>query len=258
MKIQSLFVRKLFINCITCGMAVAVLLFLLASTTFALNFTPDTLSGTTFSFFDGDRSASADFAFAGDMLTITFTNTFTGDVPDPIHVLQALWFDLAGNHVLTPLTAYLNTGSAVLYDYDLPDLFDGNVGGEFAYRSGLSGAPNGAQQGISGVGYGIFSPHDVFPGPDLDGPAAPGGMNYGLVSSGYAATGNRKVTGMDPLIMNSVIFTFSGVSGLGIGDVSNVSFEYGTEVTPVPEPTTILLLGGGLVGLAFWKRNLKK
>ena len=93
-------------------------------------------------FAEGDRSASADFFFADDTLTITFTNTYTGDVPNPIHVLQALWFDLTDNQALTPLSAYLNSGSEILYDSDFPNPFDGVVGGEFAYRSDLSGAPN--------------------------------------------------------------------------------------------------------------------
>jgi hypothetical protein len=27
------------------------------------------------------------------------------------------------------------------------------------------------------------------------------------------------------------------------------------KITPVPEPSTMLLLGGGIAGLAFWRRK---
>jgi hypothetical protein len=214
----------------------------------ALNFAADSFVGDTYSFASGDRSASAVFAFSGDELTMTLTNTYSGDTPDPIHVLQALFFDVAGNPTLTPVSAVLGAGSTVLYDAAPAG---GVVGGEFRYASGLSGSP--ASQGISGAGYGLFGAAN-FPGANLDGPTAVGGMNYGLVSAGYAGGGNPAVTGQFPLIDNSVVFTLSGASGLSLADFSNVSFEYGTSLATVPEPSTLLLLGVGLAALGLTRR----
>jgi len=36
------------------------------------------------------------------------------------------------------------------------------------------------------------------------------------------------------------------------------AFSANTEINPVPEPSTMLLLGGGLAGLAFWRRRSSK
>jgi hypothetical protein len=229
------------------AVAMALSLFIQSSPAYALNFSADSLVGDTYAFSDGDRSASAEFTFSGDNLVITLTNTYGGDTAEPIHVLQALFFDIDGNTVLTPLSAALGAGSTVLYGPD----GGGNVGGEFAYAAGLSGAP--ASQGISGAGYDLFGDAN-FGGPNLAGPTAVNGMGYGLLSAGYAGGGNAAVTGQFPLIHNSVVFTLSGATGLSLGDFSNVSFEYGTDLAAVPEPGTLLLLGLGLAGLGLTRR----
>jgi hypothetical protein len=226
-----------------------LVVFLFTRNASALTFTANTLTGTSYSFLFGDKSASADFTFSGDSLAIQLTNTFGGDVPNPTHVLGALFFDLTLNTQLIATSALLGPGSTVLYGPD----GGGNVSGEWAYNNNLSGTPTGALQGVSATGYGIFSPSDVIPsGVNLAGPVAVNGMGYGIVSTGYSAGGNAAVTGQFPLIHDSVVFSFTGASGLGISDVFNVSFEYGTELGPaipptsVPEPTSMLLLGSGM------------
>lgn len=204
----------------------------------------------------GNLSASVSFALdTAGKLRVVLTNTSPADVLAPADVLTAVFFDIAGNPVLTPESAVLGAGSTVLFGGTDPG---GAVGGEWAYRAGLAGAPQGAQQGISSVGLGLFGPPDLFPGTNLAGPGSPDGLQYGITSAGDdPATGNTPVTGAQSLIQNTVIFTLSGVpQGFRLLDISNVSFQYGTDLsephltTHTPEPDSVFLTAAGLILLA--------
>ena len=208
---------------------------------------------------DGPLSAEADFTVSGSNLTVKLINTSTYDVLVPSNVLTAIFFNLNVGP-LTPVSALLSGGSTVFYDPQGQPA-GGNVGGEWAYNAGLAGLPNGATQGISSTGLGIFGQPN-FNGPDLSSPIALNGLNYGILSAGdNAATGNGGITGSEGLIKNQVTFTLSGLpSGFTEADLhlTDVSFQYGTALTEpnieyrgsVSAPATLSMLALGFVLVA--------
>lgn len=180
----------------------------------------------TFSFVQGELGATANFELlSGGLLRVTLTNT-GGDVLIPSQILTGVFFDLAEAGPLTPGSATLAHGSRVRFGPD----GGGNLGGEWAYRSGLFDAPGGAGGGISTVGLGLFGQAN-FDGPDLNSHPALGGDDYGIVSGADdPLTGNRRLTGGWPLIGNSVVFTLSGLPGnIDLpAALGNVRFQYGS------------------------------
>lgn len=172
-------------------------------------------------------NANATFDVVGNQLIVVLSNVSTWDVDVPVDILTAVFFDYAGGALpLTSTSAVLTPGSIVLFGTTDPG---GVVGGEWAYGSGLSGAPYSAKNGISSAGFGLFG-SATFPGSDLNSPAAVNGLNYGITSLGdNPATGNQMVTGGEPLIKHSVTFTLTGLpTGFDLSKIGNVSFQYGT------------------------------
>lgn len=217
-------------------------------------------------------SAQATFDFSGNTLTVTLSNISTGDDTNsgkdvPANQLTGVFFDLTGNPTLTPVSATIAAGSIVQGSTCDAGTCDGsttNVGGEFSYGTGAF--PGGADRGMASAGFGLFGGPN-FGGSNLDDPNAVDGMNFSIISLDEAFFPNGGLDG-EPLIKNQVVFVLTGVSGLSIGDISDVSFQYGTALTEpnitgfctsctqAPEPATLVLLGCGLAALGFYRRRI--
>jgi hypothetical protein len=198
-------------------------------------------SVVTFDGSDTTRKASVKFEdLGGGVLKVTLTNTSTKDVLVPVDVLTAVFFD-SDFGALTRVSADLAIGSSVVYGTGPSD---GNVGGEWAYKTGLH-APSPSGTGVSSSGLGLFGPGDRFNDNNLYGPADPDGLQYGITSAGdNIATGNKGVT-KAPLIKNSVVFRFSSTGSFDLSSISNVWFQYGTQTSEPEVPGTLVFVPGG-------------
>jgi hypothetical protein len=205
-------------------------------------------------------SVSFDLAVSGTatQLVVTLSNTGSYNPNDSADILTGVFFFLPADVLLTRVSARLASGSTLFYQGAVTNEASGDVvGGEWAYKSGLAGAPSGANQGISSAGLGWFGPADVFPGPDLgtkEG-APPSGVAWGLTTTNDNARAYNGGLAGRGYIKNSVVFTLGNVpASLDPLQISHVSFQYGTALYEpnligivIPEPSTFALAFGGLL-----------
>jgi hypothetical protein len=208
-------------------------------------------------------SASVTFTVTNLQLVITLSNTADFDPTDSADILTGVFFKLAGDPLLTAASAVLGADTAIKGRPGVsgPGM---NVGGEWAYRNNLTGpTTNEANEGISSTTLKVFNQHFRFPGSNLQGPSAPGKVQFG-VTTDFDNLGNDKgALKHQQLIENTVVFTLTGLStNFTLANISNVSFQYGTSLTDgniagtvsgggspiIPEPDTVVLVAAGLFG----------
>jgi len=194
-------------------------------------------------------------------LLVSLTNLATYKPNDPQDILTAVFFSLTGDPTLTKVSALLNAGSVGVKNGSTLTVPGGVVGGSWAYRAGLSGAPGGANEGISSAGFTQFGRANLFPGASLpEDNSPPGGLGGGLTTA--TDDGSKYNGGLSgrPFIKDSVVFKLGAVpASFTLSGISTVSFQYGTMLgtepnvpgSMVPEPSSVTLAVLGIVFLSL-------
>ena len=239
--------------------AVCIVLWLaFTATAWAANLTVTSSSGS--------RQAEVEFKMDGNVLCVTLRNTSTTDAVEPVDMLSGVFFDTASNPVLTPEWARVDAGSCLIYPDDAGCSAPSNpdIGGEWAYHRYTSGSPIGQNYGIGAVGLGFFGTADRFDAAqNIAGQVAGGGGDFSLAPKGdNPTTGNGGLVQNGPYIRYAAMFKFTAPAGFDPSTaIGNVLFQYGTSfgevsaVGDVPEPATLALIGGGLIGFGVVLRR---
>jgi hypothetical protein len=232
----------------------------------ALNLFVSTAFATSITFTGGGTngasgnvlSASAEFNLSGSTLTVTLTDTATSanNMYVPSDVLTAVYFGTGSLAALTPQTASLDGSTVVSPDGT-------NIGANWEFLGGFSPV-RGLVNGISASGLSVFGQGNFNNCAATSTCNNLGGINWGLVPSFFPPPQgiNGGVSGRT-LVDDRVQFTLSTTPGFSLSSINSVQFQWGTSDTEfsatglvaAPEPSSFMLVGGGIALAAFLRRK---
>jgi hypothetical protein len=221
---------------------------------------------------------TAEFTLTSSTLTLVLTSNSTDEFAIGQLLSGVLW-DQSGFMItndrgaapFTPASATITSGSQLVGKDATTDT---DLSGEWAWSDQVAAnwmsiwtpsVGTVGNYGVSATGAdGGFGSDDLFDGaaPNLFDNQPPDGINSSIMgpgpfrtTDGFAAGPNYKVT----LVQNSMTFVWD-VSGVdGDEEIFNVNPIFGTDgAFLVPEPTTLILLGGGLTAFGVIRRRRQR
>lgn len=205
-------------------------------------------------------SASADFTTNGTDLVLLLKNTTSGGTPTKTQVLTGVLFTLtAANPALSlPGNGTALGTSSVLFTDPTTSAPSADLNGSYLFLShpgGVLSASFPYEYGLSATGAGGLFPSGQFT-------KGGGGDDYAIVASGTNLS-QSSFGSQFPYATDAVQFTLNGFGTLGLGQITDVAFLFGSDGTnvinaesAVPEPGALsLVLAGGIPATLFSLRR---